>query len=166
MGSSVVTGDIISTTCVVEYLPKTSAAITKGDLVQYSSTGFLTTAASANLQGPFAVAVETKASSTTVVKAVRNKGAMVYVTSDGTINPGNYVGNASGTAGRVIAFVAQTVTNDTTGIKKARDEAKLIVGHYCGHVDEGNGDTDSAAYAVAPTNAAQGDVIRMMIGGL
>ncbi|GEM_PF-3470620 len=164
------TGDIFGQTCVVEYLPKTSAAINAGDLLQYTSTGFQTCPLTAKQIGPWAVALETKASSTTVIKAVRNKGAMVYVTADGAINPGSYIVNSAvATAGYVVAYSANTVTNDTVGIKTARDEAKLIVGEYLAHELEGNGDSDAAGasgVAVAPTAAAQGDVIRIMIGGL
>lgn len=166
MASSAVTGDIVLSTCVVEYLGKTSAAITKGDVLKYSATGFLKTAAASAQEGPFAVAIETKASTTTVVKAVRNKGAMVYVTAGGAINPGSYVMADSSVAGQVIAYAKSAVSNDTTGIKTARDESKYIIGHYAAHVDEGNGDTDASAQATAPTAAASTDVVRVMLGGL
>lgn len=114
----------------------TSAGITKGDLLSLSSDKWITAATGAS--GPFAVALETKAASAATISILRE--GIVYVTSDGVINPNAAVTVSGSTAGQVIANVTPTIANQ--------------VGIYLGHENEGDGSTE-------PTAAADGDVIRI-----
>ena len=128
---------------IVQASKGTSAGITKGDLLTLSSNKWVTAPAAATA-GPYAVALETKATADTTIKVLL-KG-IVYVTSDGTIAPNSPVKNATATAGQVIAATVPT------------DSYSHIVGIYLAHENEGDGKTEATA-------SADGDVIRVLIGG-
>lgn len=121
----------------------TSAGIVKGDLLTLSSNKWVTAPASAS-DGPFAVALETKAASDPTIH-VLFKG-IVYVTADGVINPNAVIKNSTATAGQVVAATVGT------------DAYSKIVGIYLAHENEGDGETEATA-------AADGDVIRILLGG-
>lgn len=129
---------------VIQQVSKgTSAGITKGDLLTVSSGKWITAPAAATA-GPYAVALETKVAADITIKVLL-KG-IVYVTADGAITVHSPVKNATGTAGQVIAAVVPT------------DSYSHIVGIYLGHENEGDGKTIA-------TDAADGDVIRVLVGG-
>jgi hypothetical protein len=128
---------------ILQLAKGTSAGITKGDLCTLTSDKWVIAPAAATA-GPYAVALETAATATTTIKLLL-KG-IVYVTADGTIAPNAPVKNATATAGQVIAATVPT------------DSYSHIVGIYLGHENEGDGKT-------IPTSAADGDVIRILVGG-
>src|SRR5688572_16690195 len=118
----------------------TSAGITKGDVCSLSSNKWITASTSAS--GPFAVAIETTATATTTQDLIT--GGIVYVTADGTINPNASVVVSASTAGHVQA--------------SATPFAAGVIGRYLGHENEPSGTT-------VPTQAVDGDIIRILLGG-
>jgi hypothetical protein len=126
---------------VDQQVSKTAAAIVKGDLLTLSS-GKWQTAPAAATDGPFAVALESKAATDPTIHVLL-KG-IVYVTADGVIVPNTYIKNATATAGQVIQG-------------SAADAYSKIVGIYLGHENEGDGKNEA-------TDAADGDVIRIFRG--
>ncbi len=118
----------------------TSAGITKGDVCSITSDKWVT--ASTSAVGPFAVCKKTETTAATTVSLVVS--GIVYVTSDGVIQPNAPVRPSGATAGQVVA----TATPFAAG----------VIGIYLGHENEGDG-------ATIPTAAADGDVIRILLGG-
>jgi hypothetical protein len=118
---------------------KTGSAIARGDVCDVSSGSWKTATTSST--GPFAVCTKAAAAADTTVQLII-KG-IVYVTADGVIVPNNPVGPAP-TAGQVI----QTATL----------VASATIGKYLAHENEGDG-------ATVPTNTADGDVVRIELGG-
>ncbi len=87
-------------------------------------------------------------------------GGEWYVKADGAIKPYAQVQMSGSTAGEVVTYASTTI--DTTpaqaDVVAARDEFKKIVGIYVGHEGEGLGGT-------VPTDAADGETIRIRLGG-
>jgi len=119
---------------------KGNAAITKGDVVSLSSNKWIRAATSAT--GPLAVAISTEVAAATTVDLILE--GIVYVVSDGVINPNASLVVSASTAGQVQA----TATPFATG----------VLGQYLGHENEPDGTT-------VPTAAADGDIIRIKLGG-
>ena len=128
---------------IVQASKGTAAGITKGDLLTLSSNKWVTAPAAATA-GPYAVALETKATADPTIKVLL-KG-IVYVTFDGVVNPNSPVKNATATAGQVIAATIPT------------DSYSHIVGIYLGKENEGDGIREATA-------TADGDVGRILLGG-
>lgn len=128
---------------ISQQVSKGASGITKGDLLTLNTNKWVTSPAAATA-GPYAVALETKAASAPTIR-VLFKG-IVYVTADGVINPNSPVKNATATAGQVIAASIPT------------DTYSHVVGIYLGHENEGDGKNEATA-------AADGDVIRILLGG-
>ena len=118
----------------------TSAGITKGDVCNLSSNKWVTAGTSG--AGPFGVCIKTQATADPTVNLI-TKG-IVYVVADGTINPNASVVVSASTAGQVQA--------------SATPFASGVVGKYLGHENEPSGTT-------VPTAAADGDIIRIQLGG-
>ena len=118
----------------------TSAGITKGQVCSLSSNKWVTAATSAT--GPFAVALETRATADTTIRVLLR--GIVYLTADGTINPNASLVVSAATAGDVQA----TATPFASG----------VLGKYLAKENEGDGVTEATA-------AADGDVIRCDFGG-
>jgi hypothetical protein len=118
-------------------------------LTEATGVGALAPAAAA-VTGPFGVVprlnpINVDADDTfQVVKAP----AEVYVVADGVIKPNARVQCATGTAGRVIAFVIDSPVID-----------EEIVGVYLGKVDEGSGLVNEGS------DAATGNTIRIRLTG-
>lgn len=156
MASPIATGDIVGELNRVVAELQQAAVCTKGDVLQGTTTGYKTAPASTNDVGPFRVCYKTSVSTDATVDAVQT--GEVYVTANGTIQPGQYVQCSSATAGQVVVFAARTdYANDTTGIKAAALDWQRVVGVYEGHVDEG------APTNGTPTNAATTDIIRILL---
>jgi hypothetical protein len=141
-----------------------------GDVCTVQSNVWTTAGTSgASAKGPFRVAVSgsgyTTAGASTIQTTDTSFSALVegyvYVTADGTIQPGALVTpNGATTAGRVVAYVATTIptTPLQADVQNARDEFRLACGVYEGHAGEGS-------VNAVPTAAAQGDVIRIRFRG-
>lgn len=143
------------------------ATIAIGDVLSVDVTHVYRTAPTSAALGPFRVCVgktgpiPAPVVSDTTVSAV--KKGVVYVTADGTINPGDLVTpNGVTTAGRVITYVATSVATGTTpnagDVVAARDEFRRVCGTYLGHENEGG-------FSAPATAAAQGDIIRIELRG-
>jgi hypothetical protein len=134
-------GDYEPQGAIVVWGKKTGSAIAKGDLCNLSSGSWQTCPTGATT-GPFAVAIKAAAAADTKVQLILY--GIVMVTADGTITINNPICGPTSTAGRV----GQTATPAGTG----------CAGRYLNHQNEGDGTT-------VETNAAAGDVIRIIIGG-
>lgn len=137
----------------------TSAGITKGELCNISAGKWVKTPAAAAVAGPFAVCTKTATAAATTVQLV--KKGIVHLTADGTITVNALVQPATATAGQVIAYTASSVTSTVptgTETTAAAADFSRVVGIYLGHEGEGDGNT-------IPTNAADGDVIRVLMTG-
>lgn len=138
-----------------------SSAIAVGKVVKLTeSTGVWSSAATSS-KGPFGVCANVypvNGDSDAIINVAN--GGEWYVTADGAIKPYTRVVVSASTAGEVIAFSSTSI--DTTpaqaDVVAARDEFSRIVGIYLGHEGEGKGGT-------VPTDAADGDIIRILLGG-
>jgi len=119
---------------------KDNAAITKGNVCAIESNKW--SVANTSASGPFAVCIKSATASQTTVDLLV-KG-IITVKADGVINPNSSVVVSASTAGEVQA----TATPFAAG----------VVGMYLGHENEPSGTT-------VPTAAADGDTIRVLIGG-
>jgi len=139
---------------VVIQASKGGSAITKGDIVALSSNKWV--AAPTASDGPFGVACETKASGDATIKVLLQ--GIVYVTSDGTINPNNYLMMSASTAAQVIVYAKTAASASVTqsDINNARDEWSSIIGIYLAKQNEGDGSTEASA-------CADGDTIRIFL---
>jgi hypothetical protein len=141
-------------------LKKHTTAITKGDLltVDGTSKGYKTAPIAAGTLGPFGVATKTQVASDGT--AAVGKRGIFYLIADGAIDPNDFVMPSTTTAGRVIKFVASTVSGTPTQAEviAAAADARRIVGQYMGKLDQNEG-------SAAITAAAQGDVVRVLIHG-
>lgn len=126
---------------VVIWGKKTGSAIAKGDVCDLSS-GSWQTAPTTSTSGPYAVCVKAAAAADAKVQLLIN--GIAYVTADGTIVPFAPVARSGATAGQVIS--SATLSSGAT------------IGVYLRHENEGDGTTTE-------TNAADGDVIAVKIGG-
>lgn len=125
---------------IIGWGKKTGSAIARGDVCHLSSGSWQKTA-NGSATGPFAVAIDAAAAADAKVKLIFY--GIVAVTADGAITINNPVAPAA-TAGQVI----QTATPVGTG----------CVGRYWNHENEADGTT-------VETDAADGDVIRILLGG-
>jgi len=119
---------------------KDANATTKGNVVAVESNKW--SVANTSATGFLGVAVSTETASSTTVDVLL--GGIVYVKADGAINPNSAVVVSASTAGEVQA--------------SATPFANGVLGIYLGHEDEPSGTT-------VPTAAADGDTIRVLIGG-
>jgi hypothetical protein len=140
-----------------------SAAVTKGVLMKQdpSGDGWLITAAAADQQGPFAVAVKAAAAGDVIVTVCT--AGKVTGTADGVLEPNDKLQAATGTAGQVIVFTASTIDAAATDdIKAARDDDKRFVGRYLGLENLTDGST---AITGTSGDAADGDVVWISLQG-
>jgi len=137
---------------------KDGSAITKGQVLDRNGSSGFRTAPTSGASGPFVVAVKSALAADTIVN-VLDQG-IVYLTAEGTINPGSLVVPASSTAGRVKAYTATTfgATPSQTDVQNAAAESRNIVGRYMGKVSENDG-------ATAPSAATTADIIRVRFFG-
>lgn len=154
MTSAVEAGDYL-TGAKLEYAKNSNApAVSKGVVMKWDTTndGFVKTSAAADELGPFAVCAAAAASGDTKVLVVTS--GRVFVTADGTIEPGDLVESSSSTAGQVVTYAESSIAATPTqaNVQAAMREWRTVIGRYIGHVDELNGST-------APTDAADGDII-------
>jgi hypothetical protein len=119
---------------------KDGNAITKGNVLSIESNKW--SVANTSASGPFGVAISTETASSPTVDIL--KYGIVTVKADGPINPNSSVVVSASTAGEVQA--------------SATPFAAGVVGIYLGHENEPDGTT-------VPTAAADGDTIRILIGG-
>lgn len=136
---------------------KGASAITKGDICSLSSNKWIRAPTSA--RGPFAVALETKASGDPTISLLLE--GITYVVANGVINPNARIMVSTSTAGQAMAYVASTLSGSvTTGdVIKARDEFLVPCGQYLAHENEGDGITEA-------TDAADTEKIRVWFKGL
>ncbi len=164
-------GDYLQGAQLASEIKSASDSTTKiGDVCTVQSNVWLTAGTSGSTaMGPFRVAVSgsgyTTAGASTIQTADTSFTALVdgfvYVTADGTIQPGSLVTpSGASTGGRVVAYTATAIitTPLQADVQKARDEFKLACGVYEGHANEGS-------VAAVPTAAAQGDIIRIRFRG-
>lgn len=154
MASAASAGDYLPGATVVSAKNSNAPAVTKGKVMKWdtSNDGYVTTSAAANELGPFAVCAVAAASgdiNVTVVTAGR-----VFVTADGTIEPGDLVESSASTAGEVITYAETSIAATPTqaNVQGAMREWRTVIGRYIGHVDE-------IANNTAKTDAADGDII-------
>jgi hypothetical protein len=139
-----------------------STTITRGNVVTIVS-GYAVVSPTTQVAGSeYYVALETVANSGSNGDAYVNcarRGHFVTVVADGTIQPGDPVKAATGTAGQVIAFVKGT---DAEGLKIG-----IYTGKEGGTVSKSASTpyaetlTDAAVYAL--TACADGDVIEILV---
>lgn len=166
-------GDYIQGAQLASEIKSGSDSTTKiGDVCTVQSNVWLTaTTSGAGALGPFRVAVSGSGYTTTGASTIQTADTtftalvdgFVYVTADGTINPGALVTpSGATTGGRVVAYTPTSVATGTTPVAgdvvKARDEFKLVCGVYEGHANEGSVSSPATA-------AAQGDIIRIRFRG-
>lgn len=166
-------GDYIQGAQLTSEVKSSSDSTTKiGDVCTVQSNVWATaTTSGAGSKGPFRVAVSGSGYTSTGASTIQTTDTtfsalvdgFVYVTADGTIQPGALVTPAgASTAGRVIAYTATSVATGTTpaagDVVAARDEYRLVCGVYEGHANEGSVNAPATA-------AAQGDVIRIRFRG-
>lgn len=111
----VAAGDYLPGAKLVSEKKATNAAPSIGDVLTVQSNVWATAPTSAAL-GPFRVAVGKSGPSPAPVNADLTVSAVyagiVYVTADGTINPGSLVTpNGASTAGRVVAYTPTSVAD-------------------------------------------------------
>jgi hypothetical protein len=153
-------GDYEPQGAIVINSSQTAAIQTKGNVCVLSSGDWVKATAAAGHTGPFAVATKTStAADTTNQYIVRG---IVYVLAEGAITVNNLVQCSATTAGSVMAYAASTIASTTpTGTQVIAGAADFsrVVGIYLGHENEGDGFT-------VPTDAADGDTIRILLGGI
>lgn len=126
---------------IVIQAAKTGAAIAKGDVCDQTG-GQWRTAPAGTGAGPYAICTKAAAAADTTVQLLLY--GIVYVTADSAITPNGMLLISPSTAGQVVATATAVITT--------------LVGIYLGHENEGDG-------ATVPTDAADGDVIRIFFAG-
>lgn len=127
----------------------TGITVTRGVLCKVDTgtnpDSWVTTSAAADQQGPFAVPVETVGTGKLKFSARYND--VVYLTADGTIEPGSPVQAATATAGQVIAFADSAVTTTPTqsDVQAVQADRKRVVGVALGSADTWNTGAPAAA---------------------
>ena len=120
-----VIGDVINTEDMVQRSYTIDAVgVTKGDIVVISSG--TVTVATATLDGPYGVALETYAAS--AVNARILVGGSVYIKSSGTLTIGAYVSAAAAGAGTAYAKESITTTPTQADVQNVQNKFLRIVG--------------------------------------
>jgi len=139
-----------------------SSAIAVGKVVKLTEATGVWSAAATSSKGPFGVCANVypvNGDSDAIINVAVGGGEW-YVTADGAIKPYARVMISGSTAGEVVTWASATI--DTTpaqaDVVAARDEFSKVVGIYLGHEGEGKGGT-------VPTDAADGEIIRILLGG-
>ena len=127
---------------IVIQAAKTNAAIAKGDVCD-STGGQWRTAPAGTGAGPYAVCTKAATAADTTVQLLLR--GLVYVTADSVIVPNAMLLISPSTAGQVVSTATAVITT--------------YVGKYLYHENEGDGST-------VPTNAADGDVVKIDFGGM
>lgn len=138
-----------------------ATTITKGEVVVQDAGGDLITATTTPGTGPHYVALETVDNSSgaddDLQCPVAIAGHYVTVIADGAISPGDYVQQATGTAGQVITWDGATV-GQQVGIYFGKEGGIYAKGGTSPYVETLSNDAD-----FTPTNAADGDVIEVLL---
>ena len=137
---------------------KNNAAVAKGDVLDLDSNGDWRECPTSGYSAPYSVATKDRLAADTYA-LVFTKG-IICVKADGAIKSGKYVMPSGSTAGEVVEYVAATIgaTPGQSDVQAARDDWKRVVGRYIGKPGE-NG------IGELPTDAADGDLILIYIGG-
>ena len=157
MGSTEYAGGYEPGAYILQLQKASSGAIARGVVVDLNtSTNVWRTAPTSGAAGKFGVCTKAAADGELVLD-VCLKG-VVYLTSDGTIQPGRRVIVSATTAGQVIQYAASTVggTFSQAEVIAAGGDFNRVVGTYLGKVDENDGKNP-------PTAAADGDIIRVLL---
>lgn len=119
-----VVGDVIdSQDMVVRDYTTDGSGITKGDIVVISSG--TVTIATASLDGPYGVALETYTSGQTARIIIEGS---VYIKSSGTLTIGEYVSTTSGGDGIAYSKEAISTTPTKTDVENVQNKLLRIVG--------------------------------------
>jgi hypothetical protein len=132
-----------------------TAVIARGDVLWQNGANVFQTAAVSGNKFPFAVCTRAPLATDSTVDGIWE--AIVYVTADGVINPGNMVTpNGATTPGRVVQYVATSIstTPAQADVSSAEAEFRTVFGVYEGHENENSLNNPG-------TPSAQGDVIRV-----
>ena len=138
-----------------------STTITKGNVVVFDAGGDLIVATTTPAVGPHYVALETVVNSgadDAVQCPVAIAGHNVTVVADGIITPGDYVQQATSTAGQVITW-AGTTAAEIVGVYLGKEGGTIAKGSSTPWLESF---TDSADFT--PVDCADGDVIEIMLG--
>lgn len=139
-----------------------STTITKGNVVIRDAGGDLIVQTTTPADGPHFVALETVDNSSGADNALQCpiavQGHYVTVIADGAITPGSYVQGATSTAGQVIVW-AGTNTDEIVGTYYGKEGGTIATDSSTPYAETF---TDGADFN--PTDAADGDVIEILIG--
>jgi len=138
-----------------------STTITKGEVVNLDAGGDLVTSTTTPVSGTHYVALETVDNSAgaddDLQCPVAVPGHYVTVIADGVINPGDYVQEATATAGQVIVW-AGVENDEIVGIYMGKEGGIIAKGAATPFLEDF---TDGADFK--PVDSADGDVIEILL---